>query len=160
MEVVRICILHTLHPSCQQMPTTKVDTGFVNFVVEPSAMHALGSGSASAEPGDSQQAFEPTCSCPRRNDGANNYYEHETAPSTCGFVCHDESPFISWCISTTKFTNFPRYCPAFIASPLMTLQRGVHRYSRFCFWNRFQNGQLPYPTRNYATLGILPFISP
>ena len=46
--------------------------------------------------------------------------------------------------------DFPRYCPAFSASSLMTLQRGVHRYSRFCFWNRFQNGQLPYPTRNYA----------
>ena len=46
--------------------------------------------------------------------------------------------------------DFPRYCPAFIASPFMMLQRGVHRYSRFCFRNRFRNGQLPYPTRNYA----------
>ena len=89
MEVLRIFIPITLHPSCDKLPTTKVDTGFVNFVVEPSAMHALGLDPASAETGDSQQAFEPTCSSPRRNDGANNYYEHETAP-VGGFIRHND----------------------------------------------------------------------
>src|SRR3989338_4408978 len=39
--------------------------------------------------------------------------------------------------------------------PCVELQRGLHRYSRFCFWNRFQNGQLPYPTRNYALRFLL-----
>jgi hypothetical protein len=55
-------------------------------------------------------------------------------------------------------SDFPRYCPSFIASPFMTLQRGFHRYSRFCFRDRSRNGHLPYPTRNCATLGRFSYV--